>query len=72
MVVNRERPLRIHGSSQAKPVLTGSQGGFQLAHTDEETVPLSAKGIDMPGKAAELMFLFLKLQAGSPSIMRVL
>jgi hypothetical protein len=72
MVVNRERPLRTHGSSQAKPVLTGSQGGFQLAHTDEETVPLSAKGIDMPGKAAELVLLFLKLQAVNPSIMRVL
>jgi hypothetical protein len=74
MVVNRERPLRTHGSSQAKPVLTGSQGGFQSLHTDdsEETVPLSAQGIDMPGKAAELVLLFLKLQAGNPSIMRVL
>jgi hypothetical protein len=72
MVVNRERPLRTHGTSQAKPVLTGSTGGFQLMHTGEETVPLSAKGIDMPGKAAELMLLFLKLQPGSPSIMRVL
>ena len=74
MVVNRERPLRTHGSSQAKPVLTvsTSKGGFQLVNTDEETVPLSAKGIDMPGKAAELVLLFLKLQAGNPSIMRVL
>lgn len=35
-------------------------------------MPLSAKGIDMPGKAAELVLLFLKLQAGNPSIMRVL
>jgi hypothetical protein len=35
-------------------------------------VPLSAKGIDMPGKAAELVLLVLKLQAGNPSIMRVL
>jgi len=35
-------------------------------------VPLSAQGIDMPGKAAELVLLFLKLQAGNPSIMRVL
>ena len=49
-----------------------SQGGFQVLHTDEETVPLSAKGIDMPGKAVELVLLFLKLQAGNPSIMRVL
>jgi hypothetical protein len=72
MVVNRERPLRTHGSSQAKPALTGSTGGFQLLHTGEETVPLSAKGIDMAGKAAELVLLSLKLQAGNPSIMRVL
>jgi hypothetical protein len=72
MVVNRERPLRTHGSSQAKPVLTGSKGGFQFLHTNEETVPLSAQGIDMPGKAAELVLLSLKLQAGNPSIMRVL
>ncbi len=67
MVVNRERPLRTHGSSQAKPVLTateaGSKGGFQpeFLHTDEEIVPLSAQGIDMPGKAAELVLLSLKL-----------
>ena len=53
-------------------MLTGSTGGFQLVHTGEETVPLSTTGIDMPGKAAELVLLFLKLQAGNPSIMRVL
>jgi hypothetical protein len=65
-------PLRAHESSQAKPVR--SQGGFQFLHTEEETVPLSAKGIDMPGKAVELVtvLLFLKLQAGNLSIMRVL
>jgi hypothetical protein len=41
--------------------LTGSKGGFQFLHTDEEIVPLSAQGIDMPGKAAELVLLSLKL-----------
>ena len=72
-----------HGRQQGKaaadprelPGETGAHWQYRRiparAH-GEETVPLSAKGIDMPGKAAELVLLFLKLQAGNPSIMRVL